>query len=138
MNARHVFWALSFGSVMLAGTVNASTPVTDITALQAQVKLLTEKVEALSELVRTKPSLGIQSSNSLVLNPTQHGKWQLGQTLQLTAGDSVSIAAGGASLTLHKNGTVQIRGNKIFIEGLEVDIKSAKDIPLMGKKIQGN
>jgi len=138
MKVRQFFLALSFGSVMLAGTANAATPETDIAALRAQVKLLAEKVEALGALVGTAPTLGVQSSNNLVLNPTQHGKWQVGQTLQLVAGDSISITTGGASLTLHKNGTVQIRGSKIVIDGQEVDIKSLKETPLMGKKIQGN
>jgi len=135
---RHFFCALSVGGVMLTGTANAAAPETEIDTLRAQVKVLTQKVEALSALVRTNTSLGVQSPTSLVLNPTQHGKWQVGQTLQLVAGDSISITAGGASITLHKDGTVQIRGSKIAIDGQEVDVKSMKKIPMMGKKIQEN
>ena len=62
-----------------------------------------------------------------------------GKTITLTAGESISIVTGKASITLKKDGTVDIRGADITVEGSgQVDVKSKKNVVVKGRKILQN
>jgi type VI secretion system secreted protein VgrG len=57
----------------------------------------------------------------------------------MTAGDSVTIKTGSASLTMKKDGTIFLKGKNITIEGSgAMNVKASKDIVMKGKKILQN
>jgi type VI secretion system secreted protein VgrG len=63
----------------------------------------------------------------------------VGKNLVINAGDSVTIKTGSASITMKKDGTIQIKGKDITIEGSgKINIKAGGDIVMKGSKILQN
>jgi type VI secretion system secreted protein VgrG len=57
----------------------------------------------------------------------------------LDAGDEITLKSGDASITLKKDGTIQIKGKDITISGSgQVGVKASSDLVLKGSKIAGN
>jgi type VI secretion system secreted protein VgrG len=63
----------------------------------------------------------------------------ISKNLIVTAGDSVTIKTGKASLTMKKDGSITLKGKDILIDGSgAVNVKASKDIVMKGKKILQN
>ena len=63
----------------------------------------------------------------------------VGKNLTIDAADSISITTGDASITMKKDGTIQIKGKDIKIEASgKIDAKASGDIKLKGSKIAEN
>jgi type VI secretion system secreted protein VgrG len=63
----------------------------------------------------------------------------VGKNLVIKAGDSVSITTGSASITMKKDGTIDIKGKDITIEGSgKVTVKASGNIVMNGSKILQN
>jgi type VI secretion system secreted protein VgrG len=63
----------------------------------------------------------------------------VGKHLAITAGDSVTIKTGSASITMKKNGDIQIKGKNIRIEGSgKIQIKASSDVNIKGSKVTNN
>jgi type VI secretion system secreted protein VgrG len=61
------------------------------------------------------------------------------KNLIISAGDSIAIRTGDASITMKKDGTIQIKGKDIIITGSgKVNIKADSDIVMKGSKILQN
>jgi type VI secretion system secreted protein VgrG len=59
--------------------------------------------------------------------------------LNITAGDSITITTGDASIAMKKDGTITIKGKDITIQGSgKINIKADSDIIMKGSKIQQN
>lgn len=59
--------------------------------------------------------------------------------LNITAGDQITLTTGKASITMKKDGTIQISGKDITINGTgQITGKASKDMVLKGKKILQN
>ncbi len=63
----------------------------------------------------------------------------VGKNITITAGDQITIMVGKASIILKKDGTIQISGKDISINGSgEIDAKASKNITMKGQKILQN
>lgn len=73
---------------------------------------------------------------------TQIGKddlTQVGKTFYLEAGDEITLKTGKASITMKKDGTIQIKGQDITIIGSgKISAKASGDMVLKGSKIAEN
>lgn len=63
----------------------------------------------------------------------------VGKTLSIQAGDQISIKTGKASITMKKDGTIQIKGKDITIDGSgKIAATASKDVTIKGRKILQN
>jgi type VI secretion system secreted protein VgrG len=62
----------------------------------------------------------------------------VGKNLRITAGDSVSIKVGKASITLHRNGTINIQGEDLLFDGAKIVGKAKGSLTMKGSKILQN
>jgi type VI secretion system secreted protein VgrG len=63
----------------------------------------------------------------------------VGKKLVLVAGDEITLQTGSASITMKKDGTVQIKGKDITVTGSgKIGIKASGDMVLKGSKITQN
>ena len=61
---------------------------------------------------------------------------KVGKNLVIDAGDSVSIKTGSASITMKKDGTIQIKGKDISIDGSgKINVKASSDVVIKGSKV---
>jgi len=66
-------------------------------------------------------------------------KTQVGKKYALIAGDEITLTTGDASLTMKKDGTIQIKGKDITIVGSgKIGVKASGDLVLKGSKIAEN
>lgn len=64
---------------------------------------------------------------------------QVGKKFYLEAGDEITFKTGSASIVLKKDGTIQIKGKDITIEGSgKIGIKASGDVVVKGSKIAQN
>ncbi len=66
-------------------------------------------------------------------------KLRVGKKFVLEAGDEITIKTGDASITMKKDGTIQIKGKDITVTGSgKIGIKASGDMVLKGSKIAQN
>ena len=69
----------------------------------------------------------------------QNDSLNVGKHFVLTAGDSISLTTGAASITLKKDGTIMIRGKNITLNGSgAISLKAIKNVVIKGQKILQN
>ena len=72
-------------------------------------------------------------------NITKDDKLTVGKNLVISAGDSVSITTGSASITMKKDGTITIKGKDITIDGSgKINVKASSDVVIKGSKVLQN
>ncbi len=60
----------------------------------------------------------------------------VGKNLVVDAGDSITIKTGSASITMKKDGTIQIKGKDITVSGSgKVNVKASSDVTIKGSKV---
>ena len=70
---------------------------------------------------------------------TKDDKLTVGKNLVISAGDSVSITTGSASITMKKDGTITIKGKDITIDGSgKINVKASSDVVIKGSKVLQN
>ncbi|MCU9840393.1 type VI secretion system tip protein VgrG [Ruegeria sp. WL0004] len=63
----------------------------------------------------------------------------VGKKLAIDAGDEILIKTGSASILMRKDGTIQIKGKDIKVQGSgKIDIKASSSIKMKGSKIDQN
>jgi type VI secretion system secreted protein VgrG len=66
-------------------------------------------------------------------------KSQVGKKFYLDAGDEITLKTGDASITMKKDGTIQIKGKDITVTGSgKIGVKASGDLVLKGSKIAEN
>jgi len=66
-------------------------------------------------------------------------KQKIGKKFALVAGDEILLQTGDASITMKKDGTIQIKGKDITVTGSgKIGIKASSDLTLKGSKIAEN
>jgi type VI secretion system secreted protein VgrG len=61
------------------------------------------------------------------------------KNLNITAGDSITITTGSASISMKKDGTIAISGKDISINGSgAINIKASNDVTIKGSKVAAN
>ena len=61
---------------------------------------------------------------------------KVGKNLVIDAGESVTIKTGSASITMKKDGTIQIKGKDITIDGSgKINVKASSDVVIKGSKV---
>jgi type VI secretion system secreted protein VgrG len=64
---------------------------------------------------------------------------EVGKNLVITVADSITIKTGDASITMKKNGDIQIKGNNLKLDGSgKIQIKAASDVNIKGSKVTNN
>ncbi|SDE44065.1 type VI secretion system Vgr family protein [Ruegeria marina] len=80
-------------------------------------------------------SIGKKASYSVGENMTL----KVAKKLAIDAGDEILIKTGSASILMKKDGTIQIKGKDIKVEGSgKIDIKASSNIKIKGSKIDQN
>jgi len=63
----------------------------------------------------------------------------VGKNLTVNAGDSITLKTGDASITMKKNGDIQIKGKNVSIEGSgKINVKASSDVNIKGSKVTNN
>ncbi len=69
----------------------------------------------------------------------KHDSLTVGKTLLIDAGDQITIKTGEASITMKKNGDIQIKGKEIKLVGSgKIGIKADSDVSIKGSKVTSN
>jgi type VI secretion system secreted protein VgrG len=69
----------------------------------------------------------------------KNSKIKVGKALAIEAGDEISLITGDASITMKKDGTIQLKGKDITLEGSgKINIKASSDITMKGSKVTQN
>lgn len=90
-----------------------------------------------SEVVGGDQSNAVAKARSASVG--QNDVLKVGQDLIIDAGDSVTIKTGSASIVMKKDGTIQIKGKNITIDGAgKINVKAAGDVVIKGSKILQN
>ncbi|MDE2396668.1 MAG: type VI secretion system tip protein VgrG [Burkholderiales bacterium] len=90
-----------------------------------------------SHTVAKNESLSVGGKRSAAVG--EDDQLQVGKNLSIRAGDSITLVTGSASLTLKKDGTIQIKGKDITLVGSgKIGIKASGDLVLKGSKIAEN
>ncbi|ROM72880.1 type VI secretion protein ImpA [Pseudomonas brassicacearum] len=87
--------------------------------------------------------IGQNESRDVAQNRTtgikQNDSLDVGKHFSLTAGDSITLTTGAASITMKKDGTIMISGKNITIDGSgAINIKANKNVVVKGQKILQN
>lgn len=90
-----------------------------------------------SKSVSGNDSLAVKGNGSMSIDGDDAVK--VGKNLVVDAGDSVTIKTGSASITMKKDGTIEIKGKDIAITGSgKISIKADGDIKMNGSAIHQN
>lgn len=91
----------------------------------------------LSETVGKKHTVEVADNQETTVGKDQ--RIQVGKRFFLDAGDEIILQTGSASLTLKKDGTIQLKGKDITISGSgKIGVKASSDLTLKGSKIADN
>jgi type VI secretion system secreted protein VgrG len=79
--------------------------------------------------VKANRTHGVKENDSLTV----------GKILKINAGEKIVLHTGKASITLHKNGTIEISGQDITVDGKgQITGKASKNVVWKGQKILQN
>lgn len=88
--------------------------------------------------LRTMQGLSL-TGNAVTLSAFSRFEASGGKTVDLVAGDGVSVKSGAAALTLKKDGNTMLDGRDITLKASgRIDAKSSADLSLRGSKISQN
>jgi type VI secretion system secreted protein VgrG len=72
-------------------------------------------------------------------NVSKDDALKVGKNLVIEAGDSVTIKTGSATISMKKDGTIEIQGKDIKIKGSgKIDVKADSDVTVKGSKVLMN
>jgi type VI secretion system secreted protein VgrG len=64
---------------------------------------------------------------------------EVGKNLVIDVGDSITFKTGDASITMKKNGDIQIKGKNLKLDGSgKIQIKASSDVNIKGSKVTNN
>ena len=90
---------------------------------------------ALSVTGAESHSVGKARSTSV----TEDDSLKVGKNLVMDAGDSITIKTGSASISMKKDGTINIEGKDITIKGSgKINVKASGNVVVKGSKILNN
>jgi type VI secretion system secreted protein VgrG len=82
-------------------------------------------------------TLSVTENRSVTIG--KNDKLDVGKKLIVSAGDEISFTSGQASITLKKDGTIEIKGKDVKIEGSgKINVKASSDVVLKGSKVTAN
>jgi type VI secretion system secreted protein VgrG len=90
-----------------------------------------------SESIGKKHTLEVGESQEITVGKDQ--RIQVGKKFYLEAGDEIVLKTGSASITLKKDGTIQLKGKDITISGSgKIGVKASSDVTIKGSKVNQN
>jgi type VI secretion system secreted protein VgrG len=90
-----------------------------------------------SETVGKNSTASIGESRNVSVAKDQTVK--IGKNLVIDAGDQITIKTGSATITMKKDGTINIEGKDITIKGSgAINVKASKDVVIKGSKVLQN
>jgi type VI secretion system secreted protein VgrG len=91
------------------------------------------------QTVTVTGNTGLKVGDTLTTEVTNDDIRKVGKSLTLEAGEQIILRTGDASLTLKKDGTIQIAGKDVtHIASGEMSVKADKNITMKGQKIMQN
>ncbi|NOQ63960.1 MAG: type VI secretion system tip protein VgrG [Methyloprofundus sp.] len=97
------------------------------------------EVVGINETIKIGNNRSEDVGNDYQLSIGSDQKITIGKTLVIDVGDKITIQTGKASITMKKDGTIQIVGKNILVKGSgKIDVKASKNITMKGKKILQN
>lgn len=98
-----------------------------------------------SQDIGTHHTVTIGKNQTLTIGETRStsvgkdDRLQVGKKLYIEAGDEITLKTGSASITMKKDGTIQIKGKDITISGSgKISAKASGDVVIKGSKIAQN
>lgn len=99
----------------------------------------------LSETVGSNQTVSVGKNYSETVGDNRSGSvgkndsLKVGKVLAIEAGDEIVIKTGKSSITMKKDGTIQIEGKDITVKGSgEINAKASKDVVIKGKNVLQN
>ena len=69
----------------------------------------------------------------------KNDEFKIGKAFAVAAVDEIVLKTGDSSITMKKDGTIQIKGKDIIIKGSgKINVKADSDITVKGSKIEQN
>jgi type VI secretion system secreted protein VgrG len=82
-------------------------------------------------------TLTVSENRSVTIS--KNDKLDVSKKLIVSAGDEISFTSGSASITLKKDGTIEIKGKDVTVEGSgKINVKASSDVVLKGSKVTAN
>jgi type VI secretion system secreted protein VgrG len=130
-------------TVAVGGNRQASVQKNETLSVGGNRNQSVSKNEAIDVGENRTQSVGKKESVSIGDDRTQevakNDKLEVGKALTVTAGDSITIATGDASITMKKSGEIVIKGKDIKIEGSgKIAVKASSEITIKGSKVSTN
>lgn len=105
-----------------------------------------ESTRGASSVVATEGGIDATTEGSLALSAQEDTSLATGKDLSVAggkvitvdAGDKIVLKAGSASIEMRKDGTINIKGKDITIDGQKVNVKATADVTIKGSKVGGN
>ncbi|WP_311031909.1 type VI secretion system Vgr family protein [Mesorhizobium koreense] len=84
-------------------------------------------------------SRGLKIAKGSLVEVGEDGAMKIGKDLLIDAGDSIVIKCGSAAISMKKDGTINIEGKDISINGSgKINVKASSEITMKGSKINQN
>ena len=130
-------------SVTVAIARTHTVGVNEAITVGAAQEITVGAIQAITVGASQNTNVGLNQSNNVGKDrSTSIGKddgLKVGKKLTIDAGDEITIKTGKASIHMKKDGTIEIKGKDITIEGSgELKVKASKNITMKGQKILQN
>ncbi|HEV8263938.1 MAG TPA: type VI secretion system tip protein TssI/VgrG [Gemmatimonadales bacterium] len=130
-------------SVSIDGNRSHSVTKNESVSIDGNRSLTVTKDETISvsgkrnDAVAKNEEISVGENRSLTVG--KDDKVDVGKNLLINAGDSVTLKTGDATITMKKNGDIQIKGKNIKLEGSgKIEVKASGDVSIKGAKVTNN
>lgn len=84
-------------------------------------------------------ALALKVGKAAAVEIAEDGSVKVGKKLIIQAADEISLVCGDASIILKKDGTIQIKGKDIVLDGSgKINVKASSDVTIKGSTINQN
>ncbi len=132
-------------TVVSAGDV-ASTAKTGAMNMVAQNDVTIASTKTNANVIAEQKVYVTAKESDILANAKQGVAIDAGHTVSIKAGDSIALTCGNASIVMRKDGTIEIKGKKILIKGIDINVEGdgaglidfKKELTQRGSKINLN
>ena len=130
-------------SITVSGNRTESVTKDESVSIDGNRSLSVAKDETIDVTGKRTDSVGKNEDVTIGENRTHNvgkdDKLDVGKNLAVTAADSITLKTGDASITMKKNGDIQIKGKNISLEGSgKISVKASGDVNIKGSKVTNN
>src|SRR6266480_1952895 len=130
-------------NITISGSRTESVKKDESVGVDGNRSLTVAKDETIDVTGKRTDSVGKDEDVTIGENRThdvgKDDKLNVGKNLAIVAGDSITIKTGDASITMKKNGDIQIKGKNIKLDGSgKIEVKASGDVNIKGAKVTNN